>query len=137
VTTADPDALRRQAAAEAAGRLAHLPSDDEQQEGAALYRRPDGSDDWPDIHGRHTKTANVLHSALQLARFPGCDTCRIIAEGEARSHNAGNHTHYDPRTGQPVTHDVADCPLGFTPSGWRDGRCHCDVCQTRRAAIGF
>jgi len=44
------------------------------------YRLPDGSDDAPDEHGRHTKTVNVLHSAQQYQRFPGCEDCRSLAE---------------------------------------------------------
>lgn len=48
--------------------------------GTLLYRLPDGSDDIPDEHGNHTKTVNVLHSADQAARFPGCPACRSIAE---------------------------------------------------------
>jgi hypothetical protein len=26
---------------------------------------------------------------------------------------------------------------GYPFPGWRDGRCYCQVCQGRRAAIGF
>jgi len=47
-----------------------------------LYRLPDGSDDTPTPDGRHTKTAGVLHSAAQYARFPGCEECRGIHEYE-------------------------------------------------------
>jgi hypothetical protein len=104
---------------------------------ACTYRVPDGSDDQPDEHGRHTKTVNVLHSALELARFPGCEQCRSIAEDEARAHNAGFHSHYNPRTRGSESHSVADCPAGYTPLDWRDGVCHCETCQTRRAVIGF
>ena len=44
------------------------------------YRVPDGSSDTPDQHGGHTATVNVMHSARSYARFPGCTSCRSIAE---------------------------------------------------------
>lgn len=43
------------------------------------YRLPDGSDDSPDLAGQHTKTVNVMHSAEQASRFPGCEHCRALA----------------------------------------------------------
>jgi hypothetical protein len=43
------------------------------------YRLPDGSKDTPDAQGCHTVTVNVLHSAEQYKRFPGCEECRCIA----------------------------------------------------------
>lgn len=45
-----------------------------------MYRLPDGSDDTPDEHGNHTKTVNVVHSAEQYARFPGCASCRRMVQ---------------------------------------------------------
>ena len=53
-----------------------------------VYRLPDGSDDTPDANGRHTKTVNVLHSAEQAQRFPGCDQCRSIAAHEDPGYQA-------------------------------------------------
>jgi hypothetical protein len=47
-----------------------------------LYTLPDGSDDTPDAEGRHTATVNVMHSAAQFARFPGCEQCASIARRE-------------------------------------------------------
>ena len=44
------------------------------------YRLPDGSDDNPDENGNHTATVNVVHSARQHERFPGCASCRLVAE---------------------------------------------------------
>lgn len=44
------------------------------------YTLPSGSGDKPDADGRHTATANVMHSAASYARFPGCEQCRHIAE---------------------------------------------------------
>lgn len=44
------------------------------------YRLPDGSRDTPDEHGNHTSTVNVLHSAEQARRFPGCEHCRALAD---------------------------------------------------------
>lgn len=43
---------------------------------------PDGSDDTPDATGNHTATRNVLHSAEQAARFPGCSHCAYILREE-------------------------------------------------------
>ena len=139
----DPDALRRRADAEAAGKLAHLPPLAGQQPGgAALYRLPDGSDDWPDIYGRHTKTVNVRHSALDYARFWGCGDCRGTAEFEASSHNAGFHGHDSAawqrkHPGVPRAHNAADCPDDYTPPDWRDGTCYCATCTERRGVLGF
>ena len=107
------------------------------------YRLPDGRDDTPDENGQHTATVNVMHSAEQLARFPGCKSCRSIAEHGRDSHNAGMHGHYgdwDAATetfGTSSYHSVAECPDGFIPPDWRDGRCYCAQCEARRAAIGF
>jgi hypothetical protein len=50
-----------------------------------LYLLPDGSDDMPDADGRHTRTVNVLHSAAQFARFPGCADCRHASWFDAHS----------------------------------------------------
>jgi hypothetical protein len=46
------------------------------------YRLPDGSGDQPDETGGHTATVNVMHSAAQYQRFPGCPECRGIAQFE-------------------------------------------------------
>jgi hypothetical protein len=45
-----------------------------------IYTLPDGSDDTPDEHGNHTATVNVWHSAAQAERFPGCESCRSLAQ---------------------------------------------------------
>jgi hypothetical protein len=44
-----------------------------------IRRLPDGNDDAPDEHGRHTRTVNVMHSADQYKRFNGCDQCKSMA----------------------------------------------------------
>jgi hypothetical protein len=49
-----------------------------------LYRLPDGSNDAPDVNGRHTATRNVMHSAELAARFPGCEDCGRIARSSCQ-----------------------------------------------------
>jgi len=110
--------------------------------GSVLSALPDGRDDRPDEHGRHTKTANVTHSAAEYARFTGCPGCRAMAAAEARAHNGGFHGHYGRRweaahPGVPNAHMAADCPDGYRPASWRPGFCYCETCRIRRDAIGF
>ena len=50
-----------------------------------IYTLPDGSNDAPDEHGRHAATVNVVHSAKQYQRFPGCEQCRLITEMDAHA----------------------------------------------------
>jgi hypothetical protein len=50
-----------------------------------LYTLPDGSTDTPDDQGRHTATANVMHSAAEFARFPGCEQCASMARMQAET----------------------------------------------------
>jgi hypothetical protein len=52
-------------------------------EPAMLYRLPDGSADTPDATGNHTATVNVLHSAANAERFPGCPRCASCTEYDA------------------------------------------------------
>jgi Zn finger protein HypA/HybF involved in hydrogenase expression len=52
------------------------------------YRLPDGSADQPDENGQHTATVNVLHSAEQYARFPGCPDCKSIAQSQDPEYQA-------------------------------------------------
>lgn len=46
------------------------------------YVLPTGADDTPDANGNHTATRNVLHSADQATRFPGCPSCAYILREE-------------------------------------------------------
>lgn len=84
-----------QANSAAIGRVLLGETEDEQ---TFTYRLPDGSDDVPDEHGRHTKTVNVRHSAKDFLRFPGCEHCRSIAEHERVSKDVAGH--YPPE-GEP------------------------------------
>jgi hypothetical protein len=49
------------------------------------YTLPDGSNDAPDEHGRHTATGSVMHSAAEFARFPGCEQCAGMARLQAQN----------------------------------------------------
>lgn len=77
---------------------------------AFAYQLPDGSDDEPDEHGRHTKTVNVLHSAAEYARFPGCAECRHISWHQQHIDLGGLVTVYDPATGDFTSHETEHDP---------------------------
>jgi hypothetical protein len=44
------------------------------------YRLPSGQGDHPDAEGRHTAAGNVMHSAENHKRFPGCEECKHCAD---------------------------------------------------------
>jgi hypothetical protein len=145
----DPPGLTALAQAEAGEGLALVLT---ARPGSMLYQLPGGRDDKPDAEGRHTKTVNTMHAAIEYARFPGCEHCRAMAQADARCHNRGFHGHYSgtwaaDHPGTPNAHYADECPDGYQPPNWEPGlvvaderlpsRCHCDSCRDRRAVIGF
>lgn len=85
------------------------------------YRLPDGSADHPDPDGNHTATVNVLHSAEQAKRFPGCASCKLVAQLDI--HNQHVVMSYEDWDGEDFGR--TEKTVTFTPG--------CAVCERNKA----
>ena len=83
------------------------------------YTLPDGRNDAPDENGCHTATVNVMHSAEQLNRFPGCEDCKSCADHDIHAqHVVGIYGGWDPVS---ETFASSEIRVTFTPG--------CPVCE--------